>query len=69
MRETCTSGLKRAEAAGYPAPPLLDCWFRGSGCSLQRLLPTETAWAAASRSQQPSCAFSSNASVSIARRA
>ena len=25
MRETCTSGLKRAEAAGYTAPPLLDC--------------------------------------------
>ena len=24
MRETCTSGLKRAEAAGYTAPPLLD---------------------------------------------
>ena len=24
MRENCTSGLKRAEAAGYTAPPLLD---------------------------------------------
>jgi hypothetical protein len=23
MREICTSGLKRAEAAGLPAPPLL----------------------------------------------
>ena len=25
MWEICKSGLKRAEAAGYPAPPLLDC--------------------------------------------
>jgi len=24
MRENCKSGLKRAEAAGYTAPPLLD---------------------------------------------
>ncbi len=24
------SGLKRAEAAGKPAPPLLDCFIRGS---------------------------------------
>ena len=26
VRENCTHGLKRAEAAGYTAPPLLD-WF------------------------------------------
>ena len=25
VREICTPGLKRAEAAGYTAPPLLDC--------------------------------------------
>jgi len=30
VREICMHGLKRAEAAGHPAPPLLDCfpWFR-----------------------------------------
>jgi hypothetical protein len=27
VRENCTHGLKRAEAAGYTAPPLLD-WFK-----------------------------------------
>ena len=30
VREICTHGLKRAEAAGYTAPPLLDCLIRGS---------------------------------------
>jgi hypothetical protein len=30
VREICTPGLKRAEEAGQPAPPLLDWWLFSS---------------------------------------
>ena len=42
VREICKPGLKRAEAAGYTAPPLLDClsWFPFSSTSLYRGLPS-----------------------------